>query len=123
MRAQELAAFRWALRRQKGLVPVNDRRKEPRYLPIGPMARARVKLTESAEPIDADVIDVSFSGLRLAVHSNLKPEQGTTCKVQLTTDGSQTLLLEGEIRWTEHHPLISVFGVLLEPGTITQLSP
>ena len=123
MRAQDLAAFRWALRRQKGLIPVNDRRKEPRYLPIGPMARARVKLTGSAELFDADVIDVSFSGLRVAVHSNLKPEQGTTCKIQLTTDGSQTLLLQGEIRWTEQRSLISVFGVLLEPATSTQLSP
>jgi PilZ domain len=79
------------------------------------MSRAVIKLSGSTELIDADVIDVSSSGMRLAVSSVYKPKQGTTCIVQLTPDGCQNLQLQGEIRWMEEHPLITVFGVLLEP--------
>jgi len=120
MRAQDLAAFRSALRQQNGLVPAEDRRQEPRYTPVGPLARAKVILAASAAPIDADVVDLSLNGLRLAVTPEAIPEAGISCTIQLTPDGRRTLQLQGEIRWVERHPLITVFGVLLKSDTFTQ---
>ena len=120
MRAQDLAAFRSALRQQSGLVPVEDRRQDRRYTPVGPLARAKVILPSDAGPIDADVVDLSEHGLRLAVPPGVNPEPGMSCKIQLTPDGRRILQLQGEIRWMERHPLISVFGVLLESGSTTQ---
>jgi hypothetical protein len=120
MRAQDLAAFRTALRLQNGLVPAEDRRQEPRYTPVGPLARAKVVLSASAGPIDADVVDLSLNGLRLAVPPDALPETGLSCGIQLTPDGRRILQLQGEIRWVERHPLITVFGVLLESDTSMQ---
>ena len=120
MRAQDLAAFRSALRQQIGLVAAQDRRQEPRYTPVGHLARAKVILSAAEGLIDADVVDLSLTGLRLAVPPEVNPEAGLSCKIQLTPDGRRILQLQGEIRWVERHPLISVFGVLLGSGTTSQ---
>ena len=120
MRPQDLAAFRSALRQQNGLVPVENRRQEPRYTPVGSLARARVFLAASAGPVDADVVDLSLNGLRLAVPPEAMPEVGIACGIQLTPDGRRILQLQGQIRWVERHPLITVFGVLLESDQSTQ---
>lgn len=116
MLAQDLAAYRMALRQQSGMLPVEDRRREPRYTPVGHLARAKVRLEPTSPPIDADVVDLSVNGLRLAVSPAVKPTPGMPCQIQLTSDGSRMLQLQGEIRWVEQHALISVFGVQLQPG-------
>lgn len=113
MLAQDLAAFRTALRQQNGLVPAEDRRQEPRYTPVSHLARARVSVGPASPPVDADVVDLSLSGLRLAVPPDVQPEPGMSCTIQLTPDGNRILKLLGEIRWVERHALITVFGVQL----------
>lgn len=113
MLAQDLAAFRTALRQQTGLVPAEDRRQEPRYTPVGHLARARVSVGPASPLVDADVVDLSLNGLRLAVAPDVQPKPGTACTIQLTPNGSRILKLQGEIRWVERHALITVFGVQL----------
>jgi hypothetical protein len=113
MLAQDLAAFRTALRQQNGLYPAEDRRQDPRYTPVGPLARASVRLGQLSVPVDADVVDLSLNGLRLAVPPQVMPEPGMSCKIQLTPDGTRMLQLQGQIRWVERHALITVFGVQL----------
>ena len=117
MREQDLAAFRMALRQQNGVLPAEDRRQEPRYTPVGHLARALVRLGRASSPVDADVVDLSLNGLRLAVPPDERPEPGMSCQIALTPDGSRMLELRGEIRWVERHTLISVFGVQLDSGT------
>lgn len=117
MLARDLAAYHMALRQQRGMLPVEDRRREPRYTPVGPLARAQVRLEPTSPLVDADVVDLSLNGLRLAVSPAVKPTPGMSCQIQLTSDGSRMLLLQGEIRWVEQHALITVFGVQLQPGS------
>ena len=113
MLAQDLAAFRTALRQQNGVLPAEERRQESRFTPVGPLARARVRLGLVSVPVDADVVDLSLNGLRLAVPPQVMPEPGMSCKIQLTPDGTRMLQLQGQIRWVERHALITVFGVQL----------
>ena len=116
MQAQDLAAYRAALRLGSHLIPVEDRRQEPRFTPIGPLAKAKVCLAAASalDQIDADVIDLSSNGLRLAVHAGATPAIGMTCRIQLCPDGRRILQVRGQIRWVEHHPLIIVIGVQLD---------
>jgi hypothetical protein len=83
---------------------------------MGPLAKAKVCLAAASalDQIDADVIDLSSNGLRLAVHAGATPAIGMTCRIQLSPDGQRVLQVRGQIRWVEHHPLIIVFGVQLD---------
>jgi hypothetical protein len=114
--AQDLAAYRTALRLDPQLIPVEDRRQDPRFTPVGPLAKAKVAWAalSDLDQIDADVIDLSQNGLRLAVHAGATPAPGMTCRIQLSPDGQRVLQVRGQVRWVEHHPLIIVFGVQLD---------
>ena len=114
--AQDLAAYRTALRLDPQLIPVEDRRQDPRFTPVGPLAKAKVAWAalSDLDQIDADVIDLSQNGLRLAVHAGATPVPGMTCRIQLSPDGHRVLQVRGQIRWVKHHPLIIVFGVQLD---------
>lgn len=117
---QELVKFRKAIHQLEVLEPTSDRRSERRYSPLGPLSRARV-IFDNRDPEDADVIDLSYNGLRLAVSTCCRCQQGDRCTVELRPDGTTLLTLDAEVRWVKSHPFITVFGVLLDPDdTSTQ---
>ena len=116
MVAQDLLAFRIAMSKLESLESSNDRRQEPRYMPSGHLAKARVQLrADEAQLEDADVVDLSPSGLRLAVAPGTNYREGERCLILIGPNASTTWSLDGEIRWVSQHPYITVFGVLLDP--------
>ena len=120
MRQQDLAQYRRALRLLDGLQPSDQRRAESRFSPTGPLSKARVCISSNGhDPLDADVVDLSPSGMRLAVAPGHACCEGDHCRIEVVVDASQRLALEGEVRWVKHHPYITVFGVLLDPSATT----
>lgn len=123
MTQRDLFAFRMALRELEGIVPAEDRRREHRYIPSGSLSRARVCLDGQASWLDADVIDLSAHGIRLAVAPGARCRESESCLIELVTNpGRRPLRLGGEIRWVQVHQAITVFGVLLDPDH-TPLQP
>lgn len=53
--------------------------------------------------------------MRLALGPGIPCHEGDRVCIEMTLSQQQTLHLNGEIRWTKHHPYITVFGVLLDP--------
>jgi hypothetical protein len=105
-----------ALRNLDAVVPADDRRRERRFTPTGPLSRATVRLEPGSEPLEADIVDLSPSGMRLAVRAGVQCAEGDHCRITLELSPAQRLQLEGEIRWSQQHPHITVFGVLLDPA-------
>lgn len=115
METQDLIAFRIALRDLHGIQPADDRRQAIRYTPTGALSQARVRIGSANEVLDADVVDLSPNGMRLAVGTGVACKEGDPCTIMLELIAGQRIQLTGEVRWTKHHPFITVFGVLLEP--------
>ena len=115
MESQDLIAFRIALRDLHGMTPANDRRREIRYTPTGPLSQAKVHLAAVPQALQADVVDLSPSGMRLAVEPGVHCAEGDLCTIRMALHTARTLELHGQVRWVKHHPFITVFGVLLEP--------
>lgn len=115
MESQDLVAFRIALRESTAILPTEELRKELRYTPTGPFSRAKVTIGSDQTQHDADVVDLSPSGMRLALGPGIPCHEGDRVCIEMTLSQQQTLHLNGEIRWTKHHPYITVFGVLLDP--------
>ena len=116
LQLQNLASYRRALRQLDGLQPSDQRRAESRFAPTGPLSKARVCISSNGQdPLDADVVDLSPSGMRLAVGPGHACCEGDQCEIELVVDPQQRLALVGEVRWVKHHPYITVFGVLLDP--------
>jgi len=114
---EDLVAFRVALRQLDALEPAFDRRRESRFTSTGPLSRAQVSITPDPEVLDADVVDLSASGMRLAVRAGVRCSEGDLCQITVQLSSTRRLQLSGEIRWSKHHPYITVFGVLLDPGS------
>lgn len=108
-------AFRIALRELSDALPAEDRRREERYHPTGRLSRAQVLINDGKTKIDADVVDLNPSGMRLAVGAGTNCSEGDRCSIEIRLHLQQLLRLNGEIRWVKHHPYITVFGVLLDP--------
>lgn len=115
MESQDLVAFRIALRELTGVLPAEERRKELRYTPTGPLSRAKVQINDDKLQLEADVVDLSPSGMRLAVGPGIACAEGDRCSIEITLHLQKSLNLNGEVRWVKHHPFITVFGVLLDP--------
>jgi hypothetical protein len=118
----DLLVFRKALRDLQGLVPAQDRRHEYRYSPAGSLSHALVCLDGSGSFLDADVVDLSASGMRLAIGPGLNCREGDRCTIEIQPQERRLLRLDGEVRWVQSHRLITVFGVLLDPDN-TLLQP
>ena len=112
---EDLLEFRLAIAKLERVEPTTDRRHEARYAPTGWLARASVRFEQEAETCDADVIDLSPSGIRLALPPGKHFGEGERCQVMISPNASTIWQLDGEIRWVTLHPYITVFGVLLEP--------
>ena len=112
---QDLLAFRLALSKLETLEPASERRHHTRYVPSGPLAKAKVQLPMEAAVHDADVVDLSPSGVRLAILPGIPCQEGERCQIHVTPNPTTTWTLEGEIRWVTHHPYVTVFGVLFDP--------
>ena len=112
---QDLLAFRVALSKLDSLETANERRRDSRYVPSGPLSRAKVKLPCEDQIQDADVVDLSVNGIRLALAAGAQCREGDRCQILIAPHEGTTWTLDGEIRWVTHHPYITVFGVLLDP--------
>ena len=112
---RDLIAFRIALRELSDALPAEDRRSGARYHPTGRLSRAQVLINDDSTTIDADVVDLNPSGMRLAVGAGNNCSEGDRCSIEIALHLQQILRLNGEIRWVKHHPYITVFGVLLDP--------
>lgn len=119
---QDLVIFRKAIHQLEVLEPSNDRRFQRRFTPVGPLSRATVRFSGEEPGEEADVVDLSFNGLRLAVSTCCRCQEGDRCTIELSPDGSTVLCLDGEVRWVKSHPFITVFGVLLNPDHV-ELQP
>ncbi|MEB3173386.1 MAG: PilZ domain-containing protein [Cyanobacteriota bacterium] len=114
MEPEDLVAFRVALRDLDSVVPVIDRRRESRFTPTGPLSRARVTLPQVAGELEADVVDLSAHGMRLAVRADVACAEGDHCQIRIDLSPTRQIRLSGEVRWSTHHRHITVFGVLLD---------
>ncbi len=113
---QDLLEFRFALTKLQTLEVSSDRRKHTRYAPSGWLTTAKVRFASADEQLhDADVVDLSSSGIRLALPPGTSFGEGDRCQIILAPNASTTWVLDGEIRWVTLHPYITVFGVLLDP--------
>jgi len=115
MPQHDLHAFRMALRQLDGIEPAGDRRSESRFAPSGPLSRARVCLKGEQHWRDADVVDLSANGMRLAVAAGALCREGESCTIAISLSEQRELRLSGDIRWVQPHRAITVFGVLLDP--------
>ena len=112
---QDLLAFRVALSKLDSLETANERRSDVRYVPSASLSCAKVRLG-SEDPIhDADVVDLSVNGIRLALAAGIQCQEGDPCQIIFDPDEGTTWTLDGQIRWVTQHPYITVFGVLLDP--------
>ena len=89
-----------------------ERRREQRHNPLPEHAQALVSFVRRVgmQTIQAEVLDVSRDGMRLAAfaHQTIEPDD----RCQITVEGSDTLINRwATVRWVEAHPLIRVFGV------------
>lgn len=117
MQSQDLISLRTALRQLEGVIASQDRRHEVRYTPNGPLSKAKVLFAlDPLTSLDADVVDLSPHGMRLAVEPGVACESGSYCTIEISLTPAQTLHLDAEVRWVKHHPFITVFGVRLLDG-------
>ena len=104
-----LAAHEVVMQRAEAVL---ERRQEERRKPLPEQAQAQVCFVrlKGSECIQAEVLDVSTSGMRLAAFANDTIHQGDRCEIAV-----QGQDIEGPrwatVRWIKPHPLIQVFGV------------
>jgi PilZ domain len=110
----DLIRYRSALRGLDDLPATVDRRCEKRYAPKGSLSKATVSLMAHPGLLDADVIELSPNGMRLAVAPGIRCKTGDRCLIEIQPTLQTCLKLQAEIRWVEEHPLITVFGVQFE---------
>jgi len=115
---QDLLEFRIAIAKLDFVDPTCDRRHEKRYAPTGAFEQASVRFSRDTACKQADVIDLSPNGIRLALPPSEKLQEGQRCQIIITPNPSTAWKLEGEIRWVTPHPYITVFGVLLDPDNV-----
>lgn len=91
---------------------VFEQRREERRKPLPEQAQAEVSFLRRAglERIQAEVLDLSSGGMRLAAFANERIEQNDRCAI--TVRGAQQAEARwATVRWVKPHPMIQVFGV------------
>lgn len=103
------AAYAQVMQKAQQLV---ERRGEERRKPLPEQAVARLSFQRgvATEHIQADVLDVSSTGLRLAAFAKEQIQQGDHCTITIpAAEPSQPR--SATVRWVKSHALIQVFGV------------
>jgi hypothetical protein len=97
-----------------------DRRADQRRKPLPDEARAEVRLFRGSviERLDAEVLDLSSTGMRLAAFVNQRVAVGDRCEIFVGSH-HDCRSHHATVRWVEPHPLIQVFGVEFEHEPIT----
>lgn len=114
----DLLEFRQAIAKLDRMDSSSDRRHEIRYAPSESLSKASVQFRLGPGRWDADVIDLSPNGIRLALPPGETFREGERCQILISPNPSTIWALEGEIRWVTLHPYITVFGVLLDPDNV-----
>ena len=91
---------------------VFERRGEERLKPLSEQAVARLSFErgDATEHIQADVLDVSSTGLRLAAFAKEQIQQGARCTITIPA-AEPNQPRSATVRWVRSHTLIQVFGV------------
>ena len=96
---------------------VFEQRREERRKPLPEQSQAEVRFARGLglERIQAEVIDLSSSGMRLAAFANEQIKAGDRCTISV--QGSETTEPRwATVRWIDPHPMIQVFGVEFDPA-------
>lgn len=101
----DLRTFPW-------LASLDDRRAEPRYAPAGGEIAARVKDVDSGEDLQADLLDISNTGMRMAIDRGTGLKEGAKCLATLFPHGAEELRLQGVIKRVEQHSAITVIAII-----------
>lgn len=91
---------------------VQEQRGEERRKPLPEKAVAELSIKRgvAVERIQAEVLDVSATGMRLAAFANEQIREGDQCTI-LIQDSEYGEPRSATVRWVKPHPLIQVFGV------------
>lgn len=91
---------------------VFEQRREQRRKPLPEQAVAEVSVVrrQGTDRIQAEVLDVSSSGMRLAAFANDQIQVGDRCGIAVTGDDANATRW-ATVRWVKPHPMIQVFGV------------
>jgi len=94
-----------------------ERRQQERRKPLPEHAQVEVCFFRSKESssIQAEVLDVSSSGMQIAAFANHQIQSGDRCTITMAAlsepfDRHETLRW-ATVRWVSQHPFIQVFGV------------
>lgn len=108
----DLDRYRQTLLGLQGLFDSGSR--SDRFKPSDTFALAQVGLGEgSAATVTGEVVDISVDGMKLALPGGTPVEATQRCHIVLAGDGTDRFVLDGEVRWVDSHPLITVIGVQL----------
>ena len=91
---------------------VFERRAEERRKPLPEQIKASVSFVrhQAAQSIQAEVLDLSSTGMRLAAFANDTIRQGDRCQIAVLGQEIEPPRW-ATVRWVKPHPLIQVFGV------------
>ncbi|MEB3235986.1 MAG: PilZ domain-containing protein [Cyanobacteriota bacterium] len=89
-----------------------DQRRESRRKPLPEQAQAELSFVrrQGLERIQAEVLDLSSSGMRLAAFANEQIQEGDRCEIAVHANGT-VAQHSATVRWVKPHPMIQVFGV------------
>lgn len=95
---------------------VLEQRREERRKPLPEKAVAEITVQRglAMARIQAEVLDVSATGMRLAAFANEQIQQGDRCTISVQ-DSDHCEPRAATVRWVKPHPLIQVFGVQFDP--------
>jgi len=97
---------------------VMERRSDERRKPLPEHAEATVSFTgrPGSASIQAEVLDVSSGGMRLAAFAHAEIQIGDGCLITLAGSPAQAAQ-KATVRWVKPHPMIQVFGVQFDAPT------
>lgn len=104
-----LAAHEVVMQRAEAVL---ERRNEERRKPLPEQTQAEVCFVrhQGSQSIQAEVLEVSTTGMRLAAFANDSIHQGDRCEIAV--QGQDPVVRRwATVRWIKPHPLIQVFGV------------
>lgn len=114
----DLERFRQTLQRLQTLLDTGAR--SDRFKPSENFALARVVFGDApGEPVTGEVVDMSADGMKLALAGGMAVQAQQLCRLQIGGDGAERFDLQGEVRWVESHPLITVIGIQLRTAIDT----
>ena len=98
---------------------VHERRHDDRRKPLPEQAQVTVSIVRARETdvIQAEVLDVSPTGMRLAAFAHSLIQKEDRCEISTFGDdelGHAAMHRWATVRWVNQHPMIQVFGVLFD---------